>query len=67
MSLFIKQIADKLAGQVAFSLPKGGGNYVEVVGFLSEDPVIKMGNKWDSLIPDLGSINDFMQIANQGQ
>ena len=66
MSLFIKQIADKLAGQVAFSLPDNG-NFVEVVGFLSEDPVIKMGNKWDSLIPDLGSINDFMQIANQGQ
>lgn len=66
MSLFIKQIADKLAGQVAFSLPDNG-NFVEVVGFLSEDPVIKMGNKWDSLIPDLGSINEFMQIANQGQ
>ena len=66
MSLFIKQIADKLAGQVAFSLPDNG-NFVEIVGFLSEDPVIKMGNKWDSLIPDLGSINEFMQIANQGQ
>ena len=66
MSLFIKQIADKLAGQVAFSLPDNG-NFVEVVGFLSEDPIIKMGNKWDPLIPDLTSVNEFMQLANQGQ
>lgn len=65
MSLFIKQIADKLAGQVAFSLPDNGG-YKEVIGFLSEDPVIKMGNKWESLVPDLGAINEFMQIANKG-
>ena len=65
MALFIKQIADKLAGQVAFSLPDNG-SYKEVIGFLSEDPVIKMGNKWESLIPDLGAINDFMQIANKG-
>lgn len=66
MSLFIKQIADKLAGQVAFSLPDNG-SYNNVVGFLSEDPVIKMGNKWESLVPDLGAINEFLQIANQGQ
>lgn len=66
MALFIKQIADKLAGQVAFSLPEGDGTYNNVIGFLSEDPVIKMGNKWESLIPDLGTINEFMQIANQG-
>lgn len=64
MSLFIKQIADRLAGQVAFSLPNNG-SYNNVIGFLSEDPSIKMGNKWDSLVPDLGSINEFMQIAQK--
>lgn len=66
MSLFIKQIADKLAGQVAFSLPTSSG-YVNVVGFLSEDPVIKMGNRWEPLISDLGMINEFTQIAGIGQ
>lgn len=71
MSLFIKQIAENLSGQVAFSLPSSTGNggitYREVVGFLSEDPVIKMGNKWESLIGDLGGLNDFMQLSKQGQ
>lgn len=66
MSLFIKQIADKLAGQVAFSLPTGNG-YANVIGFLSEDPVIKMGNKWEPLISDLNTINEFTQLANLGQ
>lgn len=66
MSLFIKQIADSLAGQVAFSLPTGNG-YANVVGFLSEDPVIKMANRFEPLIPDLGSINEFTQLANIGQ
>lgn len=71
MSLFIKQIADNLAGQVAFSLPymdeQGSASYKEVIAFLSEDPVIKLGNKWESLIPDLGSINEFTQLAGIGQ
>ena len=67
MALFIKQIADKLAGQVAFSLPTSDGGYAEVIGFLSEDPVIKMGNKWEPLISDLNTINEFTQLANLGQ
>ena len=71
MSLFIKQIAEKLSGQVAFSLPylddQGSESYKEVVGFLSEDPVIKLGNRWEPLIPDLNSINEFTQFINKGQ
>lgn len=66
MSLFIKQIADKLAGQVAFSLPDCNGGYVESVGFLTEHPTIRMSNKWDSLISDLGVINEFTQLAQWG-
>lgn len=65
MSLFIKQIADKFAGQVSFSLPDCNGGYVCVAAFLSEDPVIKMGNKWEALIPDLNTLNDFMQLAGR--
>ena len=65
MSLFLKQIADKFAGQVAFSLPDCNGGYVNIAAFLSEDPIIKMGNKWEPLIPDIDKINDFMQLANQ--
>lgn len=67
MSLFIKQIADTLAGQVAFSLPTATEGWVECVGFLSEDPVIKMGNKFEPLIPDLNTINEFTQLAGWGQ
>ena len=69
MALFIKQIADKLAGQVAFSLPEDAATlkYNHVIGFLSEHPTIRMGNKWESLISDLGSINEFTQIAGLGQ
>lgn len=66
MSLFMKQIADKFAGLVAFSLPNCSGGYVSVAGFLTEDPVIKMANKWESLIPDLSTINDFSTLANYG-
>ena len=67
MSLFIKQIADTLAGQVAFSLPDGKGGWVESVGFLSENPTIKLGNKWDPLLSDLSTINEFTQLAGWGQ
>nr|DAT66111.1 MAG TPA: hypothetical protein [Caudoviricetes sp.] len=65
MSLFLKQIAQKFAGLVIINLPTTNGE-MNIAGFLSEDPVIKMGNKWEPLIPDLGSINEFMQFANQG-
>lgn len=66
MSLFIKQIADKFAGLISFSLPNCNGGYVNVAGFLTEDPVIKMANKWESLIPDLNTINDFSTLSNYG-
>ncbi len=66
MSLFIKQIAEKLAGQVAISCPDCKGGWVEIVGFLAEHPSIRMGNKWDSLISDLGTINEFTQLAQWG-
>lgn len=66
MSLFLKQIAQKFAGLVIINVPTMSGSFMDIAGFLSEDPVIKMGNKWEPLIPDLGAINEFMQLANQG-
>lgn len=66
MSLFINQIANSSAGIVTFSLPDGNGSYVEVRGFLSEDPNISMKNTWEPALPDITALSDFSQLSSAG-
>lgn len=66
MTLFLRTIGQDCAGVAGFSLPDSHGGYVVVEGYLTEDPQISLKNNWEALIPDLGAINDFMQIADLG-
>lgn len=68
MTLFINTIADSMAGTVIFSLPSATtpGKEIDVEGYLTEDPTIKLQNNWEAIIPDISMINDFAQIAGLG-
>lgn len=68
MGLFLNTIADSMAGTVIFSLPSATtpGQCIDVEGYLTEDPTIKLQNNWEAIMPDLGMINDFAQIAGLG-
>lgn len=64
MATFIQQMADQVAGMVTFGLPDCNGGAVTIDGFLIEDPSISLKNNFESIIPDLQGVNDFMQLAN---
>lgn len=66
MALFINQIAESCAGVVTFSLPDCSGGFVEVRGFLSEDPSINMKNTWEPILPDITALSDFSQLVGAG-
>lgn len=66
MSLFLNTIANDQGGTVTLALPDCNGGIVGIQGYLTEDPKIELKNNWDSLISDLGAINDFMQLAQMG-
>lgn len=65
-NFFISSIASNCAGTAIFRLPSVSGEEYIVQGFLTDEPTINMGNTWESAVPDISSLNDFMQIANEG-
>lgn len=66
MSLFLNTIANDQGGTVTLALPDCKGGIVGIQGYLTEDPRVELKNNWESIISDLGAINDFMQLANIG-
>lgn len=63
MTIFLNTLGDDVAGTVVLSLPPKG-DLIE--GYLTEDPAIQLKNNWEALIPDLGFLNDFSNLAGFG-
>ena len=66
MTLFLDRVSNDAAGKVVMHIPDCNGGYVLIEGFLYEEPTINLKNNWQALIPDIGALNDYTQLAGMG-